>query len=142
MSSHVHVLPARQRGMTLIELVISIVIIGIAAAALYSAMATIGARSADPMLRQQSLALAEAYLEAVLARPYAELDGAAHGPQAPRDSDGNPIAELAAYRVSLAVSPASLNGVAARHIEVTVADPQGEALQLGGWRTCYGESGC
>ena len=54
-----------QRGMTLIELVISIVIIGIAAAALYSAMASISGRSADPMLRQQSLAIAEAYLEEI-----------------------------------------------------------------------------
>lgn len=52
----------RQQGMTLVELVISIVIIGIAAAALYSAMAAITGRSADPLLRQQSLAIAEAYL--------------------------------------------------------------------------------
>ena len=55
----------RQRGMTLVELVIAIAIIGIAAAALYSAMASLAGRSADPMLRQQSLLLAEAYLEEI-----------------------------------------------------------------------------
>lgn len=52
--------------MTLVELVITIVIIGIAAAALFSAMASITARSADPMLRQQSLYIAEAYLGTLL----------------------------------------------------------------------------
>ncbi|HEY7775247.1 MAG TPA: prepilin-type N-terminal cleavage/methylation domain-containing protein [Kineobactrum sp.] len=60
----------RQRGMTLVELIISIVIIGIAAAALFSAMAAIGGRSADPLLRQQSLSIAEAYLEEILLQPY------------------------------------------------------------------------
>ena len=54
-----------QRGMTLIELVMTIVILGIAAAALFSAMAAITGHSADPMLRQQSLAIAEAYLEEI-----------------------------------------------------------------------------
>ncbi len=49
---------------------IAIVIVGIAAAALYSAMAAITARSADPMLRQQSLMIAEGYLEEILAKPY------------------------------------------------------------------------
>ena len=48
-----------QRGMTLVELVITIVIIGIAAAALYSAMAASTGRSADPLLCQQSLSIAE-----------------------------------------------------------------------------------
>ena len=66
-----------QRGMTLIELVISIVIIGIAAAALYSAMASISGRSADPMLRQQSLAIAEAYLEEILLQSFTDPDGLA-----------------------------------------------------------------
>ena len=61
---------SRQQGMTLVELVISIVIIGISAASLYSAMAAITGRSADPLLRQQSLAIAEAYLEEILLQPF------------------------------------------------------------------------
>ena len=55
----------RQHGMTLVELVITIVVLGIASAALFSAMAAISGRSADPMLRQQSLAIAEAYMEEI-----------------------------------------------------------------------------
>ncbi len=79
----------RQQGMTLVELVISIVIIGIAAAALYSAMAAITGRSADPLLRQQSLAIAEAYLEEILLQPF--LDPAT-GSQCP-----SPPASRAAF---------------------------------------------
>lgn len=127
--------------MTLVELVITIVIIGIASAALFSAMAAITGRSADPMLRQQSLALAEAYLEAISARPYAQLPGAAQAASAPQDIDGNPI--LSDYRVAVEVDGGgALNGVAATRIAVTVTDPQGQTLVLQGWRTCYGEVGC
>jgi MSHA pilin protein MshD len=130
-----------QGGMTLVELVITIVIIGIASAALFSSMAAITARSADPMLRQQSLALAEAYLEAITMRPYAELPAAAQGASAPQDIQGNPI--LGDYRVAVEVdATATVNSVAATRINVTVTDPQGQTLQLSGWRTCYGEVGC
>ena len=130
----------RQRGMTLVELVITIVIIGIAAAALFAAMASITTRSADPMLRQQSLMIAESYLEAILALPYGQLNSAAQAPAPPQDVNRNPIGELAGYSVQVVVnSGANLNGLNATRIEVTVLDPQKQSLQLLGWRTCYGE---
>jgi len=138
--------PCKQRGMTLIELIIAIVIIGIAAAALFSAMASITARSADPMLRQQSLYIAQAYLEALQALPYADLDDAhalAQGEGGPpKGLDGVVIDELKSYWVTTAISAASLNGVTAKRITVAVKDPSGKELQLVGWRTCYGEDGC
>lgn len=129
-----------QRGMTLVELIITIVIIGIAAAALFSAMASITARSADPLLRQQSVMIAESYLSTALALPYDQLNSAAQSPAAPRDLAGEPVDELAGYSVALTVDGAAkLNGVNATRIEVTVTDPQNQSLQLSGWRTCYGE---
>lgn len=135
--------PRKQHGMTLVELVITIVIIGIAAAALFSAMASITARSADPMLRQQSLYIAEAYLETLLALPYADLDKdhelAQGAGGSPKGLDGEVIDELKRYGVTTDVSSESLNGVTAKRITVTVEDPSGEKLQLVGWRTCYGE---
>lgn len=154
----------RQRGMTLVELVISIVIIGIAAAALYSAMASIVGRSADPMLRQQSLTIAEGYLEEILTQPYLDPGTFSTGscekkaglPRARfddvcdyaeledigvHDAAGNLITGLAGYKVRVAVaSLASWNGVPARRVDVTVTDPSGHDLRLSGFRTCYGET--
>ncbi|WP_413586056.1 prepilin-type cleavage/methylation domain-containing protein [Aquipseudomonas alcaligenes] len=121
--------------MTLVELVITIVIIGIAAAAMFSAMAAITGRTADPMLRQQSLALAEAYLESISARAYADLPAAAQSAQAAQDINGNAI--LPGYQVAVAIDPVDLDGVAATRIRVTVTDLSGQALQLDGYRTDY-----
>lgn len=136
MSSALRGYVSRQRGMTLVELVITIVIIGIAAAAMFSAMAAITGRSADPMLRQQSLALAEAYLESISARAYADLPTAVQPAQAARDINGNPI--LPGYLVAVAINTgATLDNVQATRISVTVTDPTGQALQLDGYRTNY-----
>jgi len=148
----------RQRGMTLVELVITIVIIGIAAAALFSAMASITARSADPMLRQQSLTIAEAYLEEILLQNFMQTTdqptgcGRAcfndvrdyHGlDQSPRDPNNNALETLSGYRVAVAVSgPAPLNEVSMLRVRVTVTDPAGQPLVLEGYRSCYGEAGC
>lgn len=148
-----------QAGMTLVELVISIVVIGIAAAALYSAMAAITGRSADPLLRQQSLAIAEAYLEEILLQPFTDPSGAVC-PAPPgnrgaydnvcdyaglidngaRDARGQAIAALAGYRVAVSVAPQAWNGLAASEVlyaEVTVTDPAGQQLLLAGYRTRY-----
>lgn len=134
----------RQTGMTLVELIITIVIIGIAAAALFSAMAVITSRSADPMLRQQSLMIAESYLETLSVKPYGELGPVAEA--APVGLDGVPIAGLSSYKVRAVVVPDKLNPgpdeVAAKRIEVIVTDPRGDELSLNGWRTCYGEDAC
>ncbi|HAQ85910.1 MAG TPA: prepilin-type cleavage/methylation domain-containing protein [Pseudomonas sp.] len=146
----------RQRGMTLVELVITIVIIGIAAAALFTAMASITARSADPLLRQQSLAIAEAYLEEIELQAFATQANAACSParacfndvrdyagisEAPHDAFGTAIADLAAYNVAVTVNgPDAWSGVQALHVDVRVTDPAGATLQLSGYRTCYGET--
>lgn len=152
----------RQRGMTLVELVIAIVIVGIAAAALYSAMASITSRSADPMLRQQSLAIAEAYLEEILAEDFLDPTSQTQCPPRPaaradydnvcdyaglddsgaRGADGNLVPGLQDYQVSVAVTPQafdSLSAAAALQVVVTVEAPDSQTLTLAGWRTCYGE---
>ena len=150
----------RQQGMTLVELVISIVIIGIAAAALYSAMAAITGRSADPLLRQQSLAIAEAYLEEILLQPFLDPATGSQCPSPPasraafdnvcdyaglddsgaRTASGAAIAALADYRVRVAVAAQAWNGLPAGDVlavSVTVTDPAGQSLLLSGYRTRY-----
>ncbi|MDP3845776.1 MAG: prepilin-type N-terminal cleavage/methylation domain-containing protein [Pseudomonas sp.] len=151
----------RQRGMTLIELVIAIVIIGIASAALYSAMASITGRSADPMLRQQSLSIAEAYLEEIELQAFLDPSTQLACQAIPANralfddvcdyrglvdvgavaASGLAIAALAGYgvRVTVASPPAPtwnlLPSADVFYIQVTVTDPAGQDLVLGGYRT-------
>ena len=65
----------RQAGTTLIELVIAIVIIAIAAAAVLGALSTSIGQSADPMVRHQAVAIAEAYLEEIALKSFDDPDG-------------------------------------------------------------------
>ncbi len=58
----------RQRGLTLIELIIFIVIITVGVAGILSVMNITTRASADPMVRKQSMAFAEAVLEEVLSK--------------------------------------------------------------------------
>ncbi|MBC9252517.1 prepilin-type N-terminal cleavage/methylation domain-containing protein [Pseudomonas alcaligenes] len=146
--------------MTLVELVITIVIVGIAAAAMFSAMAAITGRSADPLLRQQSLAIAEAYLEEILLQPFLDPAAGTVCPAAPasrasydnvcdynglndngaRDARGQAITALSAYRVQASVAAQAWESLASAdvlYVQVTVTDPAGQQLVLGGYRTRY-----
>lgn len=150
---------ASQRGMTLVELILTIVIIGIAATALFSAMASITVRSADPMLRQQSLAIAEGYLEEILLQDYASAPDPCTGracfndvrdyhdldDRPPRDMNNDVIQGLDNYRVEVDIAARSGteglgpigHKVPALHIRVTVTDPAGGTLSLDGYRAEY-----
>ena len=61
---------SKQKGMTLVEMVISIVIISIAMTAMLSAFSTSMSRSADPLWKNKSLKLAQAYLDEILSKKY------------------------------------------------------------------------
>lgn len=140
----------RQRGMTLIELVVAIVVIGVAVAGVSSVMNLATAKSADPVLATQAQAIARAYLEEVLARDYTDPDGSElgedratfddvddyHGlidngclatsPGCPVlgdcacDQYGAPLESLAGYGVSVTVATTLLNAAPAMRVEVTV----------------------
>lgn len=56
---------SRQQGVTIIELVIFIVIVGIAAAALVQVLSLASRTSTDPVRRKQAMLIAEAYMEEV-----------------------------------------------------------------------------
>jgi MSHA pilin protein MshD len=55
----------RQRGLTIIELVMFIVIVGIAAAGILQVMDLANRSSTDPIRRKQAMLIAEAYMEEV-----------------------------------------------------------------------------
>ena len=64
----------RQRGLTLIELIMFIVIVGVALAGILTVFNVTTRSSTDPMIRKQMLAIAEAVLEEVQLQPFTLCD--------------------------------------------------------------------
>ncbi len=129
-----------QRGATLIEVVLFIVILSVALGAILNLMAHVAGRSGDPVVLRQSIAVAESLLEEIMAQPYTtqDLDGVsdAIGPETgeTRDSattpfdhvndyhgltltgismpDGTAISGLEKYNASVTVQSAALDNIA------------------------------
>lgn len=68
----------RQRGLTLIELIMFIIIVGVGLAGVLTVFNVTARSSADPVVRKQALAIAEAMLEEILSKSY-ENDAADPG---------------------------------------------------------------
>lgn len=120
------------RGMTLVELVLAIALSGIMVAALMSSYANMVGRSADPMIRAQTIAIAESFLEEALQKPFLDpgpgvgvgtrcpaspggartnfnnvCDYNGYGPVAIVLPDGSAVAGLTGYTVSITVTDIS-----------------------------------
>jgi len=65
---------ARQRGISLIELIMFIVIVSVALAGILTVMNVTTRASADPLIRKQALAIAESLLEEVELMPFTYCD--------------------------------------------------------------------
>ena len=147
----------KQRGVTLVELVITITIVAIAVCAVLANLAATSRSSAQSMVRHQATAIAEAYLEEIELRPFTDPDGV-DGETAraslddvddynglndavTRDQFGNAIAGLDSYAVTVTTQTSSaLTGVpaaSALRIEVTVTHTSGERVRLTAYRTNY-----
>jgi MSHA pilin protein MshD len=68
--------PARQRGASLLELVVFIVIVGTALAGVLSVLNVSVLHSVDPVVRKQMLAIAESLLDEVQLQPFTFCDPA------------------------------------------------------------------
>lgn len=66
---------ARQRGFTLIEVIIFIVVVGAGLAGILSVFTTSVKSSADPMVRKQTIAIAESLLEEILQKEFVKPAG-------------------------------------------------------------------
>ena len=66
----------RNAGATLVELVVSIVVISIGLAGILSVMNRNLSSSGDPMVQHQAIAIGEAYLEEILAKDFCDPDNA------------------------------------------------------------------
>jgi MSHA pilin protein MshD len=144
-----------ERGATLIELVISIVVIAIAASAVLGVLSASVGRSADAMVLSQAVAIAEAYLEEISRKPFLDPDGVDgeaarpafddvddyHGlvDNGARDQFGSALAPLSQYTVTVAVTPstalAGVPQVDAERIDVRVTYPGNGAVALTGYKT-------
>lgn len=133
---------ARQRGVTLIELVVSIVILSVASAGILMVMTQTVLSSADPMLREQATAIAHSYMEEILTLSLTNPEGGeTNGPESgemratyddvwdyhglndnsgARDQNGNLVSSLEGYNVTVNVNNSSLGGSPALRIAVTV----------------------
>jgi MSHA pilin protein MshD len=146
-----------QSGTTLVELLVSIVIVAIAASTVLGVLSMTTAASADPMIRHQAAAIAEAYLEEVLLKPLTDPDGLDGEPAradfddlddyngladaGARDQFGNPLAGLSDYDVAIVVAPSpALPGVPvadALRVDVIVTHVNDVNYVLSGYRARY-----
>lgn len=143
-----------ERGVTLIELVISIVVIAIAASAVLGVLSSSVGRSADAMVLAQAVSVAEAYLEEISPKPYADPDGVDGEAlrtdfddvddydglvdNGARDQFGAALASLSAYTVTVTVvASAALAGVPAadaERVDVSVTHPGNVSVVLSGYK--------
>lgn len=149
-----------QRGISLIELIIFMLIVSIAVAGILLVMNNVNRNSADALLHKQALASAESLLEEVSLQDFSAAGGVATNAVtlANRTSEyhiindyngfgttgiysatsGLIVQGLGAYNARVAVVPTALGGIGAANsvlITVTVTDPQGTPVRLSAYRT-------
>lgn len=144
-----------QWGATLVELIVSIVIVATAVGAVLGVLSTNLKSSADAFITIQAGAIAEAYLEEIRLRPFDDPDGIdgeinradfddlddydGLSDSGARDQFGNPIPGLDNYTITVTVVPsAALTGVPAAdalRIDVQVVQAPLVNFTLSGYRT-------
>ncbi len=156
-------------GFTLVEMVIAIVVISIGLGSILMTFNQNTARSADPMLLAQARAAAQAYLEEILLKDYAVGSGPEAGETRPNyddiddyhglvdngclattpacpnlgdcacNQDGDPMAALAGFQVTVSVVADAINGVGAMRVDVRVRHPNADIVDvaLSGYRAGY-----
>ncbi len=143
----------RQRGLTLIELVTSIVIIGIAGSSVLGVLSYLSSISGSGLARARAQDIAELYLAEVLSRPFADPDATPVESSRSLFDDINDFAGLddsaatdqngvaiAPWRVRVNITPVALGSVPASHarrVDVQVDLPDGQVVLATGFRTRY-----
>lgn len=142
-------------GFTLIEVITTIVVLSVAATAIMSMFTNTITSSANPMIQQQAISVAEAYMEEILLKSFDDPDGIGGETRAnfddvldyngltdvgARDQNNSPIASLGDYTVSVTVTNSALNGIVSADslrirvsVDHTVLDP----VVIDSFRTNY-----
>jgi MSHA pilin protein MshD len=148
-----HLARGRQRGMTLVEVVTSIVVLGIAGSALLSVLSYLASTSGLTRAQGEAQAIANSYLSEALSKPFVDPLGA-DGETARNlfddvdDYNGLDTATatdqaggaLGAFRVRIAVVAGTLGALPAadvRRVDVRVDYGGGQSVLASGYRTRY-----
>ena len=144
----------RQRGFTLIELIIFIVVVSAGLAGILSVMNSVVKSSADPMVRKQAMALADSILEEILLKSYTDPDGTNVGEtgrvnwdnvddfNGKTNADFAPLpAELASYVIGITVvndttTLGTAPNIPAKKVTVTITRGA-EVITMTGYRSNY-----
>ena len=153
-----------QRGFTLVELIIFIVVVSAGLAGILAVMNTTVKSSADPMVRKQALAIAESLLEEIFLKEFKDPGGGTNGvstctlatgtnrtlwddvcdyngytSSGITDVLGSSISALSSYKVlpAVAVTTVTLSGVTLKKVVVQVTDTQNNVMTLTGYRGSY-----
>lgn len=131
----------RTRGFTLIEMVVALVVIGVALSGVMLAFRSIARNSANPVIDQQLIAIAQAASEEVMLQPYVPKTNTTTASGCSRAAfndvddfngyattgnictpDGVTVPGLAGYSMSISVAPAAaVSGVSMKQISVTAS---------------------
>jgi len=147
------------QGATLVELIITIVIISVSLTGILSVVNLTTSHSADPMVQHQATAIAESYLEEILLQNYNDPEtplnpyGSDTGESRPtfddvddyhalsdtgaKDQSGNALAGLGNYIINITVNAETVSTVAMKKITVSVTRPGTQNIVLIGYRADY-----
>ncbi len=145
--------PIFARGVTLVELIVAIVIIGVAAAGVLLVFVRNTSASADPLIWHQATAIAEAYLEEALTKNFNVGPGATRATYddvldynftdvGARDQNGSAISGLEGYTVQVQAVAEALNGISGTDairvtVTVTPAVSVSNTVVISGYHTNY-----
>jgi MSHA pilin protein MshD len=148
-------------GFTLIEVIVTIVVLAIASTSILSVFTSTVGTSGDPMLQQQAISIAEAYMEEISLKDFSdpqdpELGTSEAGESRAtfddiqdynslsdllvRDQNNNVITAFDGFTVTVAVTGSALNGIPAAdsmRIDVTVSHAVISSVAISGYRTNY-----
>ncbi len=144
---------ALQHGATLIELIITIVIISIALSGILSVVNITTKHSVDPIIQHQAIAIAESYLEEILLLPITDPTGSNAGETRATfdniddydglansgavDQAGNAISGLENYNITVTVADSTVSGVTMKAVTVSVIYPSITTINIVGYRASY-----
>ena len=152
----------QQRGFSLIELVMAIVIFNVAITGLLSTYSFLVQNSADPMVRLQSMSIANSYLEEIMLTPFLDptssnfcntgtmttdranfddiCDYNGLNDDGAKNQFGQHVSTLASYSINVSVQTDTIASIPAgdwARIDVTVTDPQGTQTIVSGFKANY-----